>query len=53
MSKITNSIAHIDGLGEKQEAMEYVNNYLVTEHNWDLESDASTQFINLIERRYN
>ena len=49
----TNSISHIDGLGEKEEAMEYVKTYLATQHNWNLEADSAMNFINLIERRYN
>ncbi|MCH7535009.1 MAG: hypothetical protein IH948_04585 [Bacteroidetes bacterium] len=48
-----NSIAHLEGLSKKEEAIDYINSSLATEHNWDAEAETTVKFINLIERRYN
>ncbi|NQY66320.1 MAG: hypothetical protein HRT72_01135 [Flavobacteriales bacterium] len=50
--KYNNSIEHLDSLAEKREAIDYVNTYLATEHNWDSEAESTIKFKGLIDRRY-
>lgn len=46
------AIKRIDKLGSSEEALDYTQKDLGSEHGWDLESDLVLQLVDLIERRF-